>query len=194
VISDNRPDADEPQPSGDFLTTGLDLFNLLNQTGASYVTVCDNIIQSNGQVGIDNNLVSTHIQGNKINHHGVGVLLSGDIQGNFVNLCGTVVENTILKADYAVADDNIFNGFSTTIVADNKSYNTPFGYDVFYGVAQTLPTKVISSDIPNFPQSDGTLLANVQLNLDCTDGVNQLKKFDINKYREAKKAILKRKL
>ncbi len=184
LISDNRPDFDEPQPTGDFLTTGLDIFNEKAKTGPSFVTICDNIIQSNGQVGVDSNLDITTIQGNKIINHQTGVILTG---GN----CGTVIENTILLSETAVEDASNPNP-STNLVAGNKSYNTPCGYKVFYGPSDTLPTEVVSSNLPDFPALPTVSLANIEINnsvcLECPQ-YNKLK-LDSGKYRSMKKKYL----
>lgn len=187
-ISDNKPDFDEPQAPESFITTGVDLFrDNLVKTGPSYVTVCNNVIQSNGQVGIDNTLDVTTIQGNKIINHDLSSVFLSESD------CGTVTDNTFTSSSFAVIDDKTP---STSIVAGNKSYNTPCGYKVVY--EGNVPTEVVSSTLPTFPSVPSVSLSNVELNSSsCGECVEQLtlKKLErLNKYKNNKKTLmLKRK-
>lgn len=187
-ISNNLPDFDEPAPEVGFLTTGIDLFNEGEKTGPSYVSVLNNAISSNGQVGIDNNLDITTIQGNKFTNHNINVLLS-------TCDCGMVIENSFLFSQYAVIDQQ---DPSTNLVANNKSYSTACGYEVYYGVGQTFPTEVVSASLPDFPALPSVSGANIQfLNSNCTEctqssgrSIKQSKTVDIKKYKQLKKELL----
>jgi hypothetical protein len=159
-ISDNQPDADESKASPDFITTGIDLYRDNVQSPdpykPSYVTICDNVIQSNGQVGIDNTLSASTIQGNKIIKHELSSVLLGSQE--FITDCCIVTDNTFSLSQTAVFD---YKNPSTNIVANNKSYNTPCGYSVFY--SGDIPAELVTADLPNFPTVSGPL-SNIQLN------------------------------
>ena len=198
-ISDNRPDKDEPAAPDTFITTGIDLFNEGEQTGESFVTISNNVISNNGAVGIDNNLVLTTIEKNTIKSHSFTSILSG--AAGELNNCGTFIDNTLLRSDFAVVDLEVP---STTLVAGNKSYNTPCGYQVSY--AGGVPVEVTASLLPAFPAVPTVAWSNVQIDNPACGGCPEAAAQKLQKaksstskqmtsYRDSKKAVMsKRKL
>lgn len=186
IVTDNRPDKDEPPAPSTFFTTGVELFNESVQTGSSFVSVLDNVIQNNGQVGVDNNLNVTNVQGNKITSHDVAVLISESPDP----LCGSVLENTFLSNDFTVVDVNVP---STTLVAGNKGYNNPCGYSVEYEAGEA--PAVASSTLPSFPAFPTVAWSNIDIsNTTCGTCVApvavQSKKVDAKQRVAGKKELL----
>lgn len=144
TITDNKPAFCEPiHNDTTFQTIGIDLFNqVTRKTGPSYVSVLDNVIQSNGTFGIVNNLDITNIQNNKLLNHSVGINLQ-----NCYNC--SIIGNTLLTNNTAITD---FNTPSTNLIADNRGFNNRQFYCQFIDNLCT-PGEVVlaSSNLTNMP-------------------------------------------
>ena len=119
---------------------GVDLFNELNKTGPSYVSVIDNVIKSNRHYGVYTNLDYTVIRNNEIQNHDIGIDL---------NSCSNyVTENKILHCSiFGVTDTNVP---STSYVANNEVFGqTSIDYSVTYAGGYTVP--VTRGDISMTP-------------------------------------------
>lgn len=191
VITRNSRDLDEPG-SLDVLSSGIDAFQRVGiPEFFSYVTVCNNLIQSNGiildnqpnGVGVDNSLLGTNVEDNKISDQLWGISTLGE--------CGTIVNNRITRCQYAVRD---FNGVSTTLVSGNQAYATPCGFDVNY--AGPTPTLVEESTLPDFPLKSDRAWANIQINNNscevCLPTATSKKKFDEDRLTKKKVLLAKR--
>lgn len=164
VVNNNLPAFCEPVLNSDqFQTIGIDLFNetTADKTGPSYISVLNNVIQSNGDFGITNNMDLTTIKGNDIKNHVVAVSFQNSFYSSIIN--NTLVSNSTAIVDFDLPTTNLVAGNQAF---DNQTFYCQYPYPVDpIAVCDPGDVPVDAGTLNSFPPLPSVSWSNTSINV-----------------------------